>query len=465
MNLTQRRTMRNGTAYVLAIILLALSIAVAVAFATFANVNARTGKNMVDIHRARLATEGGMAFAVGRVHMIALPYATDDANIIANIAAALGDRLNGSGNLAGDTVTHDANTVFVPRIETDDGAFEIYVVQQPDGTLTLEVHGLANDVRRVSAVDLTVLSCHPNSVFNYGLASRGTISIAGNGQIRGMNELTEASIISATDGPLAVTVEGISIVDGDISSVGPGTSVVITGNPTIAGSQDPEVIAEHIHFGVDPPAFPEVDTSIFRPLATGDVIDSTTNTASPGLVFENVIIKAGTNPTFASDVTLNGVVFIEAPNIVNFEAKVTLNALVATEPSDNPIESCKLSFEAQVDTFGLEALPDLPQFEAVKELTGTFIVAPGFDVSFSGKFTTISGTIAADRLTFSGQSVGTIKGSVIGLADYPTSISGTVDIFIDHSGKEIPDAGFLPAKALDVDARTYREVSLLVGSW
>ena len=463
MNFAQRRTMRKGTAYVLAIILLALSMAVAVAFATFADVNARTGRNMADIHRARLAAESGMAFAVGRVQMIPLPYATDDANVIANIAAALGDRLNGTGNLAGDTVTHDADTVFVPRIETDDGAFEIYVVQQPDGTLTLEVHGFADGVRRVGAVDLTVKSDHPNSVFNYGLASRGAISIDGNGQIRGMSELTEASVISSSEGGTAITIGGNAIVDGDISSVGLDTSVVISGTPTIAGSQDPEVMAEHIHFGVEPPAFPEIDTSIFRPLATGDVIDSGTDTSVSGAVFENVIIKAGANPTFASDVTVNGVVFIEAPNIVTFSGKVTLNAMIATEPSDSPIESCKLSFAGQVDSFGIESLSGT-QFDAVKELTGTFIVAPGFDVSFAGQFSTISGTIAADKMTFSGQSSGTIHGSLIGLADYPSSISGTVDIVVDTSGEDTPDAGLLPAKALDVDPRTYREVSLVAGS-
>jgi hypothetical protein len=268
--------------------------------------------------------------------------------------------------------------------------------------------------------------------------------------------LLEASVISSSNAPVAVSVVGDAVVDGDISSVGADTSIVISGTPTIAGSGDLDVIAEHIHCGVDPPVFPEVDTSVFLPLAT-TVIDSQSDVSPMHKTFENIIIKAGTNPTFASDVTINGVVYIEAPNIVNFSGKVTLNGVVATEPSSDPIDSCKISFQAQVDVYGVDALPDLPQFAGVKELDGTFIVAPGFDVSFAGHFSGINGTIAADRLSFSGQAEGTVKGSVIGLADHPTFVGGYVDIVIDRSGEEDPGAGILRPKSLDVVPRTFRE--------
>ena len=453
---TSVNTSRNGVAYVIAIMVMAILVTIAAAFAAFSNLGAQTSKNVADVHGARLAAESGLSFAIAQIRLIGLPSDTDYDTVIPNIAAALGERLDGSSNLAGETVTFSANTVHVPRITMDDGAFEIFIIKQPDNTLTMEVHGFAKDVERVAAINLLLRPGHPNSVFRYGLASRGPITITGDGEILGKNELTEASVISTTEAEVAVTIDGTTVVDGDISSTGESTSVVISGTPTIAGSTDPAVIAEHIHFAVEPPVFPEVDTSIFKSLAT-NVVDATTNTGQAGQVFENIIIKAGANPTFAADTIVNGVVYVEAPNIVTFSAKVTLNGVVATEDTDLGIESCKVHFGAQVEAYGVEALPDEPQFADVKELTGTSIVAPGFDVSFAGHFSTISGSIAADKLSFSGQAEGTIMGSVIGLADHPTWISGSVNIVIDRSGEDTGDAGFTMPLCLEVDPKTYRE--------
>ena len=453
---TSVKTTRNGVAYVIAIVLMAVLVTIAAAFAAFANLGAQKSKNVADVHRARLAAESGLSFAIAQMRKLSLPSDTNDDNVIANAAAALGDQINGSGNLAGASVTHTTSAVYMPRIAMDDGAFEVRVIQQAGKTLTLEAHGFVNGVRRVAAIDLVLRPGHPNSVFNYGLASRGAIIITGDGEIRGKNELTEASVISTTDSDTAVTVGGNAIVEGDISTTGSSTSVVISGTPTIAGSTDPAVIAEHIHFGVEAPAFPEVDTSVFKPLAT-NIVDQDTDTGTDGQAFENILIKAGTNPTFAANTVINGVVYIESPNVVSFAGKVTLNGVIATEDNDLSIQDCRLNFGAQVEAYGVEVLPDLPQFAGVKQLTGTLIVAPGFDVSFAGHFSTISGTIAADKLSFSGQAEGTVMGSVIGLADYPTAISGTVNIIIDGSSGDSTDAGFKMPMSLDVDPKTYRE--------
>jgi len=448
---------RRGSAYVLALLFIALFVTVGVSLAALTNASVRAGKNTADIHRARLVAESGLAFALHHLRAVALPHDTDADNVVANLASALGGRLHGTENLAGAPVTHTASAVVVPPVQTLDGQFRIRIRRADTGEmLTLEVCGEYAGVRRVLAADLKLRQGHPNSVFDYGLASRGPISISGNGEIRGRNTLTEASVISTTDEAVAVSIGGNAVVDGDISSTGTDTSVVVSGTPTIAGSQDPDVMAEHMHLGVEPPAFPEVDTRIFRPLAV-NVVDAATDTGQRGAVFENILIKAGTNPTFASDVVINGIVYIEAPNVVNFSGKVTLNGLVATDASDYGVESCKLSFQGQVDAFGVEALPDLPRFEAVKRMTGTFICAPGFDVNFAGRFTTINGTVAADRLTFSGQAEGTIRGSVIGLSSHPTSVSGQVNIIIDRSGEDRPAPGFLMPKSLELVPGSYRE--------
>ena len=149
---------------------------------------------------------------------------------------------------------------------------------------------------------------------------------------------------------------------------------------------------------------------------------------------------------------------------MTFSAKVTLNGLLATDDTDEPLTACKVTFAGQVEAYGVEALPDTAEFQNVKPLTGTFICAPGFDVRFAGQFTTINGTIAADMLCFSGQAEGTVKGSVIGLSNQNITIDGRVSINVDRSGSGDPDAGFSMPIVLDVAPRTYREIQPPAGS-
>ncbi len=461
MNRRRNANTRRGFASILAIALLAVLATLAVSLASLTSLSARKGHNVADLHQAALLAESGMAFGARTIEGLQFPPGTTQAELLPLLAQALGERLNGTGNLAGTSVTYGTNWVAVPAIQTGDGAFQIRITQGGDGTLALMVTGVSGQARHAVAADINVLAEPPHSAFDYGIAAVGPIHLGGNAEIHGQNELTEASVMSITTDAVAVLIEGSAVIDGDISSAGENSSVIVTGNPTIAGSQDPAVIAQHIHFGVEAPVFPVVDTSIFKPLAGATVVDINTDTSQNGLVLDNPIIKANTNPTFSGDVVLNGVVYIEAPNIVNFAGKVTLKGLVATDDTDLGLESCKLTFAGQVEAYGVDALdPEDPKFTEVRALTGTFIAAPGFDVTFAGQFTTINGTIAADKLTFSGQAEGTVQGSVIGLANDGVSIQGTVNISVDRSGEQGSDAGFKMPVTVTLDEKTYREILL-----
>lgn len=447
---------RRGIAYILAVAMLCVLAALAVAYAATTNINLRTGQNAYEVQDSRMTAEGGLTFLLRQLRALRLDPSTVPANALARLGEALGTALDGTANLQGQLVGV-GTSISIPSIRTDHGSFAGTITQDSDGVMHLTVAGQANGATRTVQVDLALNTNPPNNAFNYGIASRGAIAVGGGSQIRGANTAADASVISTTTGATAITVGGNAVIDGDLSSVGTSSTVVLTGTPTIAGSNDPQVIAQHVHFGVDPPIFPVVDTSVFKPLATS-VIDSHTDTNAHGAVFNNVIIRANTNPTFANDVVLNGVVYIEAPNTVTFTSKVTLNGLVATDQGAD-LSSCKVSFMGQVEAFGVEALPATPQFAAVKEMTGTFIAAPGFDVNFAGQFTTINGTVAADKLTFTGGSGGTIKGSLLGLSGAPTTIEGTVNINIDRSGGNTnPDAGFKMPVVVGVVAGSFKEV-------
>ena len=446
---------RRGMAYILALVLLTSFMALAGIVVWTGLRCGRQSGNLVHAQMAQLSAESGLFYAARTLSLVAVPSTTTTANLLVNIATALGNRFNGTPNLAGLTVIQDSTGVTVPWINWGPAQFQIRVAQSGTNGLLLYVAGCSQGVTRTVAMDMR-LTRPVNTAFDYGVASQGTISVSGNAEILGKNALNEASVISTTTNPVAIQVSGSCRIDGDLSSTTTPTSVVISGSPTVAGSQDPLVIAQHVHFGVDAPTFPTIDTSVFSPLCTS-VIDSSSDLSHHGTVFNNVRVKARTNPTFSSDVVLNGIVYIEAPNIVTFTSKVTLNGIVATDMT-NDSSTAKISFAGQVEAFGVEALPDLPQYAAVKQMLGTFIAAPGFDVSFAGQFSTINGTVAADKLTFSGQAEGTILGSVIGMSNLDTNISGTVKIVIDREHAVENPAGFSMPLSLLVVQKTYREI-------
>ena len=131
--------------------------------------------------------------------------------------------------------------------------------------------------------------------------------------------------------------------------------------------------------------------------------------------------------------------------------------MVVTEPSTQPLSACTLRFAGNVEAYGVETLPATSQFAAIRAQTGTFVLAPGFDVTFAGNFSAINGTIAADKLTFTGSATGTVKGAVIGLSPQPTSVGGNVDILVDRQNAAPHPAGFVQTFTLAPQSSTYRE--------
>ncbi len=454
----QHATRKNnqGLAYILAVLLLTVLTALAAAFATTTSLHLRKSYNSRNSMEAQLAVENGMSYTLMVLKSLYLPGTTTQDNFLANLTEVLGDQFDGTANLGAQAVTDNGSAVIVPEITTPHGAFTCSLTSVSASRCRLQVTGTANDVLRRASIELMFVSKRP-AVFDYGIASKGQISIHGNAQIVGVNDPSEASILSATAShDNAIILDGGVTVSGDLYAAGDSSYVSISGSPEIAGSTDPAVYAQNIHTGVDVPDFPTLDTAPLAALAT-NVVDATTDISTSGLVFNNIRIAAGTNPVFSSDVTINGIVYIEAPNIVQFAGQTTLNGIVVTEENDSPISDCKITFAGGVEVGGIEILPDTPEFADVKLQTGTFVVAPGFDVTFAGHFSAINGCIAADKLTFTGTAEGTVRGSVIGLKDMLTDIGGNVSVQVDRNDSGTRNAGFVDSLIMFVVPDTYTE--------
>jgi hypothetical protein len=90
--------------------------------------------------------------------------------------------------------------------------------------------------------------------------------------------------------------------------------------------------------------------------------------------------------------------------------------------------------------------------------TGTFLVAPGFHLSFGGNFNTLNGVIAGNGIDLFGSAGGTINGSVINYSDEDMTFSGNSDLYFNRSGLVEVPAGLVPEIVMNYDASSYSEM-------
>src|SRR5207253_8955570 len=113
-----------------------------------------------------------------------------------------------------------------------------------------------SSVYRIIQLDFGIAQ-RASAIFNYGVASKGTISMNGHTEIQGASDPTMGSVLSATTTTnTPVTMTGSTSISGDVSMVNSNGAVGYTGNPSISGSSDPTVWINHVHAGVTPPQFP-----------------------------------------------------------------------------------------------------------------------------------------------------------------------------------------------------------------
>ena len=453
---------RKGLAYVLSLLVLTILVALTTAMMSAASLNVHGADNYRKINAAQLAAESGLEFMLLCLKSIELPPDTTAVDIMANLAAAMGDKLNETPNVGTGSVVNTGTSVIIPSIATGNVAFSAELVQQV-GTpkCTLTVTGLAEGITRRVAV---VLEMHRKKygIFASAITSKGSISVAGNATIVGINDATEGNVCSMSDSPLAISAGGSATISGDLSVTNTDTaSVLLEGKKlSVAGLSDLALIySDHVHFGVEPPETPEIDVEPFRAMTTS-VIDASTPVGGSGQVLTNVCIKANTNPTVGADTVVNGALFIESPNKVTFEGQTTVNGIIATEDgTGQDIVHNFVDFGGGVSIPGVDALPDTPEFAAIKKQQDTAILAPGFEVSFRGSASTINGHIAADKVKFTGATgtVGTVNGVIIGMGAYPLELDGTITLQFSREGMGDDPAGFKNMMVLDPVVGSYSE--------
>ena len=382
---------------------------------------------------AQMAAESGIQFIRYHLSSLHIPPGLQGSQLFDEVYTQLSNRLDHTANLNGGLVGYDPTTISIPA--TDYVNLDAAGTQRFRITMTLagdiivtKIIGRGGNISVGRGVEVKYQKARNSSaIFNYGVAARGSVSMNGNVKIEGAGDPTKGSLLAATDSGVPLTATGGVSISGDFSYTNATGAPNFSPSMSIAGIPygNPNFM-QHVHAGIDPPEFPSIDTTVYVPFAT--------NTYSGGNTLVNCVIPANTNPTFTGNTLIQGVLYVKTPNKITFGGNTTIQGCIVVE--NNPLGSSNsITFSGNVSASGIDTLPPSTQFPAAERaLTGAFLLAPRFAVSFSGDFGTIGGSMVADRFTFSGNAGGTVRGSVIALTDVPLSMSGTSDIIIASVG-------------------------------
>jgi hypothetical protein len=438
----------------------------AVSMATLSNTNVQLASNQHKVNCALASAESGLEVMRYWLSRVTISGPTSPSNYLSTIANTLHNDL-AANSISNVATNYDGSSITIPSVTLDSAQEQsFYAVITPIPTaidpnvIRVVVTGVYGSITKTMSVDY-IFGTRAQTVFDYSVATKGPLSLTGNVELEGANVSLESNVyIESENELLALSIQGNSSIAGSVKIGNPLAFVDLQGGQASIGGETGEAALNHVFTGVDPPEFPTPDPGYFDHYVQ-NVFDPETDTTTD-LTLENIRIPANTNPTFSGNVTLNGIIFIETPNIVTFTGGSTITGIIVGngDYEDNS-ETNQIIFRGNVNSYSVSALPDEPQFDGIRDETGTSILAPGFALSFGGNFDTltISGAIASNGIEFSGNASGTINGSIINYSEETTTISGNSELRFDRSGITQVPAGFVPNLVLQYDPDSYSEVS------
>ncbi|MCJ7675442.1 MAG: PilX N-terminal domain-containing pilus assembly protein [Sedimentisphaerales bacterium] len=452
---------RKGAALILSMIFVLIFSALAASIATLSGTNVQISDNQRHANQALVSAQSGLE--VMRYHLagIKVPGNVLPANRLQAIAAQLQSKLNSAGitNIAANIEYETSTpTITVPKwlLDSESGqAFNAVIAYGPDyNSLTMDITGTSRQVGKKIRVNFNFATTG-NTVFDFGIASKGPVEMHGSVEVEGFNNAIEASVyIESEKSNLALEMIGKSSIAGEVKIVNPLAIVALSNASSIYGKTG-EDARKHVYIGVPSCDFPTPYPANFEQYVT-NTFDPKTNTAT-NITLENIRIPSGTNPSFSGNVVIRGLTFIEAPNVVRFsgDAQIT-GIIIGNGDVDSPDAENRIEFLGTVNSYSVSELPD-EGFGQLKKEAGTFVLAPGFSVCFGGNFQAINGVIAASGVQFFGNAGGIINGSVVNYGQAAMNLDGNTDLVFNRSGIAKNPAGFEPTKVLEFLPSSYSE--------
>jgi hypothetical protein len=425
------------------------------AMATVASSNAQIASNQHQLARALASAESGLEVMRYWLTRVRMPNSTAQGDYFATIVNSVRNDL-AANNISNITLGTDG---LIPSVtlETAEGqSFSGHIVIRAGQPDVLEVYATGGNGRTMRTLKVCYdIGPERHQIFNYGIATKGPLHVQGRTGVNGLNQKSEADVYIESENALdALSMKGVAAIAGDVQIGNPNARAIVGDSSSIGGESGQDAIDNHVVIGAPPFDFPSLDIVGFEDYVEND-FDPAADT-STDMTLENIRISANTNPHFSGNVILRGLVFVESPNIVQFTGNADITGIIIGEGNlAFPSDDNQFIFRGNVSSQSVSGLG--AAFGDLRLETGTFLLAPGFKVSFGGSFATLNGAIAASAVEFFGNASGTVDGSILNYGDDPMALDGSVGLVFDHSNYPIP-AGFETEIVLRYNPNSYSMV-------
>ena len=458
------RTCKNtnrGVILIISMVFILMFSTLAVCFVSLCDSNAQIANNQHKSNLARSSAYSGLEICrywmerkdgTGEEY-VSMPFNT----LPAEMFDCMADDIYNEG--APVNITYDGSEVVsveFPSVTVNTAACQSFTaLLQPTTNpyiMQLDVTGTGLGLQKQIRV-LYKFGYRDHLVFDYGVATRGPLSLSGNIELSGANISVESDVyIESYSQDEALSIIGNSQIAGEVKIANPDGYADIQGGQAMIGGETVPEAYDHVTAGAQQTEFPVPMPDYFLPFVEGDIDMN-------DVVHENVRIPPNTNPVFSGGETFKGVLFIDVPNIVTFNGHVTIIGLIVGNGDyTDDFSTNSINFLGTVDSYPVTDLEDTSQFHDLRSETGTFLMSPGFAVSFGGDFETLNGAIAANGIEFTGNAGGTINGSVLNYSDTPMTLSGNSDLIFNRTGNTEVPAGFGPEYIMHYMPESYEEI-------
>jgi len=449
------RINRRGAVLIISMIFVLIFSALAVSMATLSGTNVQLASNQHKVDCAFASTESGQEAMRYWLSDVEIPSSTPPSDYFGAIVSTLQYDLD-ANNISNISVLNNGSILPVMLDSATGQGFKGEILIDANNTNVLQVYatGGSGQITRTIRVHYDI-EPYEYPIFDFGLATKGPVHFLGNPTITGINSNSEADIfVDSQNNNLAVLVTGNTNFDGDITVGNTLANVDFWGDVQIGGDSGQAAIDNHVTIGNETPEFPVPDTQHFEQYATGDVIDSSTD-LSNSMTLTNSTIKAGTDPNFVGNIIIEGILYIEQPNIVIFSHNVDSRGMIVAEGDPDDAGTNSMTF---LGNFATNPVPPGVQFDAIRQETGSSILAPAFAVTFAGNFSALSGVMAVSGVHFSGNVNAIVEGTIINYSDNPTTVMGNAILNFDRSNDIKVPAGFDTHRILTYNPASYEEI-------
>jgi hypothetical protein len=459
-----RRPRRRGITAAIAMIFMVLIGALAIGFYSTITTSTSIAHNDHRGARALLAAESGVQFMRLHLARVKIPAtASTTADTLVELHKDLKAAMEPSGNLGARTVGLSGGVITIPaeaggiiEIESGDHTGFRVAIQggATGGVMICKVTGSSGTGRnqRNKTVTLDFIRHElPSNMLNNAVAAQGTVNIM-KGIIGGVPLVspdTIASVMSTKASAPAVAVSG-GTLGGNVGVIDDAYAQITGGS--VAGQTDLTTIyANHVK-EIEPPEFPVVDTTMFASFATNTYVSGM---SSP---LQNVRIPSNTNPKFSGGVAIQGILYIESPNQVEFIGGSSLAGFLVFENKGTSATNT-VKFAGNTTISGL---PPDAVFNPLRAITGVAIMAPTASVTMTGSTDSyLKGNVFVGQFNELGSA--TIKidqGSIVAMdTGTAATFNGQTTRFLSTGALNPPSVGVrYSAKFVPVDG-TYHELN------